>query len=70
MFEEKQVYQQLDAKIIQIVQGALARIPASQPPANPLQAYTFEQFDLNGDGTITTEEFDEARRTTPGPRPP
>ena len=65
LIQEKRVLQKLDAKLVQIVEGALARIPAAKPDkpqANSLEAYTFEHFDLNGDGIITREEFNEARR--------
>ena len=55
------VWQSLESKIHQIVDGTLSRA-AKQASSHPLEAYNFDHFDLNGDGIVTREVFEEARR--------
>jgi len=61
---EKRVWQSLESKIHQIVDGALSRASrrAGKTASHPLEAYGFEHFDLNGDGIVTREVFEEARK--------
>ena len=58
------VWQSLESKIHQIVDGALSRASrrAGKTASHPLEAYGFEHFDLNGDGIVTREVFEEARK--------
>ncbi|CAE7218393.1 CAX5, partial [Symbiodinium sp. CCMP2456] len=61
---QKRVWQSLESKIHQIVDGALSRAStrAGKTASHPLEAYGFEHFDLNGDGIVTREIFEEARK--------
>ena len=74
---EKRVWQKLEGKIEGIVEKALAKLPepaplAPRPPELSLEAFCFEHFDLNGDGIITRDEFEEARQKilAQGGKPP
>ncbi|CAE7227278.1 CLIP1 [Symbiodinium microadriaticum] len=60
---EKRVWQKLESKIDGIVEKALAKLPEPPRPLElSLEAFCFEHFDLNGDGIITRDEFEEARQ--------
>ena len=63
LLDFQQHLRRLEGKIQKIVDAALAKVPAmaEAPAIHPLEAYSFEHFDLNGDGIITREEFHEAR---------
>lgn len=61
---QKRVWQKLESKIHEIVDGALSRAStrAGKTASHPLEAYGFEDFDLNGDGIVTRDIFEEARK--------
>ena len=57
------MWEKLESKIHSIVESAMAKVPAPAPrPVLELEAFRFEHFDLNGDGIITRDEFEEARQ--------
>ena len=58
------MWQKLESKIHEIVDGALSRASAraGKTASHPLEAYGFEDFDLNGDGIVTRDIFEEARK--------
>eukprot|EP00435_Cladocopium_sp_Y103_P014547 s1488_g3.t1 len=59
---ERRVWLKLQPSIEKLLQGFISKVKVHQAPAKTgLEDFGFDDFDLNGDGYITREEFDQVR---------